>query len=80
MASDLCQGISLNKEDDYVVAKEIYQEYFSTKIIPNYFLSVDGQFPAYIDMLEYFKEQGRFDFDSIVDDLKCTGLLRVDED
>ena len=41
MASDLCQGISLNKEDDYVVAKEIYQEYFSTKIIPNYFLSVD---------------------------------------
>lgn len=78
MVSDLCQDISSENGGDYEAAKELYQDFFAKEIIPTYFSDTDGQLPAYIDMLEYFKEQGHFDFDSIVDDLKCSNILQFD--
>lgn len=77
---DLCQDISSANGDNYETAKEMYQDFFTEVIIPTYFSDTDGQLPAYIDMLEYFKEQGHFDFDSIVDDLKCSEILKFDAD
>jgi hypothetical protein len=80
MVSDLCQGISSKNGVDYESAKELYQDFFVQEIIPTYFSDMAGQLPAYIDMLEYFKKQGHFDFDNIVDDLKCSGILKFDTD
>ena len=80
MVMDLCQGLSSVNGDDYKAAKEMYQDFFAEMIIPTYFSDVDGQLPAYVDMLEYFKEQGHFDFDRIVDDLTCSEVLLFDAD
>ena len=80
MVIDLCQNISSENGDDYEVARGMYQDFFTEEILPTYFSSADGQFPAYIDMLEYFKAQGHFDFDSIVNDLICSGDLTFVED
>lgn len=80
MVIDLCQGISSVNGDDYKEAKEMYQDFFAEMIMPTYFSDTDGQFPAYVDMLEYFKKQGHFDFDSIVDDLKNSQILQFDAD
>ena len=77
---DACEDITSETGDDYEAAKEMYQDFFADEIIPTYFSDTDGQLPAYIDMLEYFRGHGRFDFDSIVDDLKCLGDLNFDED
>lgn len=75
---ELCDGISERNGADYLVAKELYQDFFNTTVIPDYFSKKNGVFPAYIDMLEYFKEMGEFDFDSIVTDLALSGQLQFD--
>lgn len=80
MVIDLCQDVSSENGDDYEAAKELYQEFFAKEIIPTYFSDTDGQFPAYIDMLEYFKKQGHFDFDNIVTDLTLAGQLKFISD
>ena len=74
--ADLCEGISDDNGEEYALAKELYQTFFNEAVVPEYFSISDGQFPAYIDMLEYFKDQGYFDFDSIVSDLTISGCLK----
>ena len=70
-----CDNISLGNEDEYTAAEELYQEFFTKEVTPDYFQGTSTQLPAFIDMLDYFREQGAFDFDYIVDDLKCSGEL-----
>lgn len=76
----LCQDISSRRVEEYEIAKDIYEEFFKEEIAPKYFSENDGKLPAYIDMLEYFKEQGRFDFDNIVTDLALLGELQLGVD
>lgn len=72
---NVCDDITLENKDEYTAAEELYQEFFTKEVTPDYFQGTSTQLPAFIDMLEYFREQGHFDFDYIVDDLKCSGEL-----
>ena len=49
-------------------------------IIPTYFSDNVEQLPAYVDMLDYFKGNGEFDFDNIVTDLVVSGKLHFVSD
>ena len=80
MVIDLCQDISSMNGDDYEAAKEMYQGFFAEMIIPTYFSDNDEQLPAYVDMLDYFKGNGEFDFDNIVTDLVVSGKLHFVSD
>ena len=70
-----CDCISLENEDEFTAAEELYQEFFAKEVAPDFFIGTSTQLPAFSDMLEFFREQGNFDFDYIVDDLKCSGEL-----
>ena len=70
-----CDDISLGNDAEYSAAEELYQDFFAKEVAPDYFQGTSTQLPAFIDMLEYFREQGYFDFDYIVDDLRCSGEL-----
>ena len=74
--AELCNGISNDTGEEYAFAKELYQIFFDEMVVPEYFSKSNEQFPAYIDMLEYFKNQGYFDFDNIVSDLILSGELQ----
>jgi uncharacterized protein (TIGR02646 family) len=78
--ADVCSGLSSRYGEEYALAKELYQDFFDNVVSPDYFSKKDGRFPAYVDMLDYFKEHGEFDFDNIVTDLVISGRLQFVSD
>lgn len=57
-------------EEVYEIGKAVYDDFFLNNVVPVYFTKQNGQWPAFIDMLEYFRREGFFSFDSLVEDVK----------